>query len=177
MRAPVSLLAPSLAAALLAGAALAQAPDRPDIVRGLCSKDGCDEFQIVGKQAAAAGSDGQLFRTQVRTFHASSGGRAAGSDEDGYVYCSATRPAILSAPAGHPPVAVFLAPDDPSPDWVRRGSTNFTTLYFALCHGPEAGRAAAKDRAGEARALGYRVALQAPKTVTLGRVEDVLKPQ
>ena len=146
-------------------------------MRGLCSKDGCDEFQIVGKTPAATGADGQLFRTQVRTFHASHGGRAAGSDETGYVYCSATRPAILSAPGGRAAVAVYLAPDDRSPDWVLRGSANFTALYFALCHGPEAGRAALRDRAGEARALGYHVALDAPRTVTLGRVEDVLKPQ
>ncbi|WP_237476958.1 hypothetical protein [Lichenibacterium dinghuense] len=163
--------------ATLPGAASAQAPDRPDIVRGLCSKDGCDEFQIVGKTPIATGADGQLFRTQVRTFHASSGGRAAGGDEAGYVFCSATRPAILSAPAGRPPVAVYLAPDDRSPDWVLRGSANFTALYFALCHGVDAGRAALRDRAGEARALGYHVALETPRTVTLGRVEDVLKPQ
>lgn len=166
-----------LALVLLASPpAHAQGNDRSDIIRGLCQKDGCQEFAVLDKRPVADGPDGRLYKTQVRTFHASYQGRTTESDESGFVYCSATRPAVISAPAGGPPVAFFLAPEDRSPAWAQRSSTNFYTLYFALCHGLDAGRQAARDRRSVAQSLGYHVALDQPRTVTLGRVEDVLKP-
>ncbi len=164
-------------ALLVSQVAHAQTNQKADIVRGLCQKDGCQEFTILGKQPVATGTDGQLFKTQVRTFHASYVGRTTQSDENGFVYCSITRPAVISAPVGQKPVAFFLAPDDQSPAWVQRSSTNFYTLYFALCHGLDAGRRAARDRQGVASSFGYHVALMQPRTVTLSHVEDVLEPR
>ncbi|MDT7713605.1 MAG: hypothetical protein QOG46_2458 [Pseudonocardiales bacterium] len=106
----------SLSAALLVTAA-ASAQDRSGdaIVRGLCHKDGCDEFAIIDRQPIADGRDGKLYRTRVRTYHASSSGRAGGGEENGFVYCSATRPAIINAPEGQPPTAFLLAPDEQAP--------------------------------------------------------------
>jgi hypothetical protein len=165
----------SLAAALLVTvAAFAQDPSADVIVRGLCQKDGCDEFAILDRQPVADGRDGKLYRTRVRTYHASSRGRADRGEENGFVYCSPTRPAIINAPEGQPPTAFLLAPDEQAPNYVQRNTTNFYTLYFALCHGPEAGRSAARDRQGAAQSLGYRVALKQARTVTLKRVEDIL---
>jgi hypothetical protein len=132
---------------LLSTLALAQGYDRQDVVRGLCKKDGCDEFVIGDKSEVSKGSDGTLYRTRVRTYHASNKGRIDGGEESGFVYCSLSRPAIISAEEGQPPVAIFLAPDDQSPAHVQRQSTNFYALYFAFCHGIEAGKLAAQDRA------------------------------
>ena len=159
---------------LAAGSAYAQAPARPEIVRGLCSKDGCDEFAILDKQPAATGPDGQLFRTRVRVFHASAAGRRDGGEENGFVYCSATRPAIVNASPGGAPLAFLLAPDEQVASYVQRKSTNFYALYFSLCHGIEAGRAAARDRQGTARSLGYRVARQTAATVTLKSIDEIV---
>jgi hypothetical protein len=168
----------TLIALLAAAPALAQDRaqeySREGIVRGLCQKDGCDEFVILDKQPVAQGPDGNLYRTRVRTYHASSRGRADRGEETGFVYCSPARPAIINAPEGQPPTAYLLAPDEQAPAYALRNSTNFYTLYFAFCHGPEAGRAAARDREGTARSLDYRVALKQGRTVTLTRIEDVL---
>ncbi len=148
--------------------------DRPDVVRGLCSPDGCAEFSVEAADLVAQGPDGRLLRTRVRTFQIDHGGRRDTGVEQGYVFCSTTRPAVISASAGKPVTALFLAPDDHRPDWQQRKDRNYYVLYFAMCHGPDAGRRAAVDRVGTARALGYRVPLQETRVVTLGRPEDVL---
>ena len=172
---PKSLvLAALLAGPLLVGGAYAQAPANPDIVRGLCSKDGCDEFAILDRQPVSTGFDGQLFRTRVRVFHASSAGRRDDGEENGFVYCSTARPAIVAAPPGRAPLAFMLAPDEQAPAYVQRNSTNFYALYFSLCHGIEAGRAAVRDRQGTARSLGYRVARQTAGTVALKSIDDIV---
>ena len=167
-----------IALCTLAGSAAAQAQplDSSAIVRGLCQKDGCVEFAILDKQPAAQGSDGQLFRTRVQTFHASAQGRVSQGEENGFVYCSQTRPAVISTPSGKAAIAFMLAPDEQSPAWAQRSSTNFFAIYFAVCHGLDAGRAAARDRQGTARSFGYRVALGQSRPVPLGRAEDILKP-
>jgi hypothetical protein len=152
-----------------AGAA-AQSVGRPDIVRGLCRRDGCDEFAIVSKQSMAQADHGILFRTQVRTFLASSQGRADQGEESGYVFCSAMTPAILSEQNGRT-VAFLLAPFGGRE---ARENTNFYVLYFTMCHGTEAGRAAARDWQDVADALHYRVGLAQSRTVTLSRPEDIL---
>ncbi len=138
---------------------------------------GATSFKSSKSNPVASGPDGSLFRTRVRTFRASYQGRATQNDEGGYVYCSTARPAIISSPLNQLPVAVFLAPDEQSPAYVQRSSANFYTLYFSLCHNLDAGRAAAKDRRGVARSFGYQVGLGQPRTVTLNRVEDILKPR
>ncbi len=81
----------SVAAALLVAApALAQEYNRPGIVRGLCQKDGCDEFSVVRVERIRADEEGTLFQTRIRTYHSSSQGRTEKDDDTGYVFCSPT---------------------------------------------------------------------------------------
>ncbi len=57
------------AAALIMVAATASAQEysRPDIVRGLCQKDGCDEFSVLKVDRIRADDEGTLFKTHIRT--------------------------------------------------------------------------------------------------------------
>ena len=48
------------------------------------------------------------------------------------------------------------------------------SLYFAICHGREAGKAAVHNLAGVAQSQGYRVTLAHSKLVPLKQAEDVL---
>jgi len=161
-------------ALILATPAIAQAYDRTDLVRGVCRPDGCDEFAIVSVSPMADGGDGTLMRTRVKTFRANATGRRELSEENGYVFCSPTRPAIVAEKDGHT-MAFYLAPfaTTESPEATRR-NMNFYALYFSLCHGMEAGRAAARDLPGTAHDLGYHVALSQSKYASLSNVEDVL---
>ena len=157
-------------------AAQAQGSSSAEIIRGLCQKNGCAEFAILEKTPVANGPDGQLFKTKVETFHASSQGRVSQGEESGFVYCSAMRPAVISMQPDRPATAFMLAPDERGPAWAQRTSVNFFAIYFAVCHGPEAGRAAAKDRAGVARSFAYHVPLTASRQISLAHAEDILKP-
>ena len=96
-------------ALVFAGPAAAQDYNQPDIVRGLCQKDGCDEFAILAADRIKTIEDGTLFRTRLQTFHASYGGRRDQGQEAGYVYCSPTRPAIMAEQNGQT-MAFVLAP-------------------------------------------------------------------
>ena len=49
------------------------------------------------------------MQTRVKTFHASSSGRRELNEENGYVYCSRTKPAIIAAKNGRT-MAFHLAP-------------------------------------------------------------------
>ncbi len=148
----------------------------PEIVRGLCQKDGCAEFVVEQREPVGKGPDGALFRTRVRTFHVDHVARREGGVEDGYVYCSRSRPAVISSVPGRPVSALFIAPFEPKPGWALRSTANFYSLYFAICEGPDAGRRAAEDRAGLARSLGYSTTLTEPRTATLSKPEDVMSP-
>lgn len=161
---------------LLSTPVLAQTYARPDIIRGLCRPDGCDEFAILAASPLVKGRDGTLMETRVKTFHASSAGRKELSVDKGYVYCSRTRPAILAEKDGRT-MAFFLAPfaTKESREAIRQNA-NFHALYFSLCHGAEAGRAAVRNLAGVARDFGYRVSLPRSQNVSLTRVEDILTP-
>ena len=55
-----------------------------------------------------------------------------------------------------------------------RKNANFHALYFAICHGREAGKAAVHNLAGVAQSQGYRVTLGHSKLVLLKQAEDVL---
>src|SRR3954453_20964388 len=79
----------------LAGSAAAQDYNQPDIVRGLCQKDGCDEFRVLSAEPVTSTDEGRLLRTRIQTFHASRAGRQERAQENGYVFCSPTRPAIM----------------------------------------------------------------------------------
>jgi hypothetical protein len=158
----------------LAGPAAAQDYNQPDIVRGLCQKHGCDEFRVLSAEPVTSTDEGRLLRTRIQTFHASYRGRANQNEENGYVFCSPTRPAIMAEQNGQT-MAFFLAPfaTQESRERVRQNA-NFHALYFAICHGQEAGRAAVHNLAGVAQRHGYRVVLAQSKLMPLKRAEDVL---
>src|SRR5919205_1473099 len=164
----------ALALALSATSALAQDYDRQDLVRGLCQKDGCDEFTILAADRIKTIEDGTLFKTLLQTFHASYGGRRDQGQETGYVFCSPTRPAIMAEQSGQT-MAFYLAPfaTQESRESVRKNA-NFHALYFAICHGREAGKAAVHNLAGVAQSQGYRVALAQSKLIPLKRAENVI---
>ncbi|MGY2046899.1 hypothetical protein [Methylobacterium sp. JK268] len=162
--------------ALLAAPALAQESPRGDLIRGLCQKDGCDEFSVVKVEPVTRTAEGVLNRTRVRTFHASYQGRTEGPEENGYVFCSPTRPAILSEQEGRT-TALLIAPSatQDSRETVRKNA-NFVALYFAICHGAESGKAAVRDLRGTAESLGYRVASAQSRFVQLRKAEDIVRP-
>ena len=164
----------ALCLALSATSALAQDYNRQDIVRGLCQKDGCDEFTILAADRIRTTDEGTLFKTRVQTFHASHAGRQERGQENGYVFCSPTRPAIMAEQNGQT-MAFFLAPfaTQEGRESVRQNA-NFHALYFTICHGREAGKAAVHNLAGVAQSHGYRVALAQSKLMPLKRAEDVL---
>src|SRR3954468_1241055 len=164
----------ALAVTLFATSALAQDYNRQDLVRGLCQKDGCDEFTILAADRIKTTEEGTLFKTRLKTFHASHAGRQDRGEENGYVYCSPTRPAIMAEQNGQT-MAFFLAPfaTQESRESVRKNA-NFHALYFTICHGREAGKAAVQNIASVAQSHGYRVALAQSKLVPLQQAEDVL---
>jgi hypothetical protein len=163
-----------LFAILLATPAQAQEYNRTDLIRGLCQPNGCDEFGIVSVDPVLATPEGSLKRTRLKTFHASYSGRVPRAEETGYVYCSRTRPAVIAERQGRT-VGILLAPfaTEDSRETVRR-YTNFTATYFAICHGPEAGRRAVRDLRGIAQSLGYRVGATRSQVVDLKRPEDIV---
>src|SRR5215208_2654789 len=99
----------ALALASFMTSASAQDYNRQDLVRGLCQKDGCDEFTILAADRMKTTEEGTLFKTRLKTFHASHAGRQDRGEENGYVYCSPTRPAIMAEQNGQT-MAFFLAP-------------------------------------------------------------------
>ncbi|RDI53854.1 hypothetical protein [Microvirga subterranea] len=172
------MLRPLVALAfILSTSAFAQTYDRAEIIRGLCRQNGCDEFAILAASPVVKGGEGTLMQTRVKTFHASSSGRKELSEENGYVYCSPTKPAIVAEKGGRT-MAFYLAPfaTRESRETIRQNA-NFHALYFSICHGMEAGRAAVQNLAGVAQDLGYRVALPQSQSVALTRVEDILPPE
>jgi hypothetical protein len=172
------MLRPLIALALvLAPPAFARTYDRPEIIRGLCRPDGCDEFAILAASPLIKGGEGTLLETRVKTFHASSTGRKELSEENGFVYCSKTKPAIVAEKNGRT-MAFYLAPFSiqESRETIRQNA-NVHALYFSICHGLEAGRAAVQNVPGIARELGYRVTLPQSQSIALSRVEDILPPE
>ncbi len=163
-------------ALVLSTPTLAQTYTRSDIVRGLCQPDGCDEFTILRADRIATSDEGTLMKIRVRTFHASKAGRQERGKQDGYVYCSRTTPAIMAERDGRT-MAFYLAPSATAESRERtRRNASFHALYFSLCHGTEAGKAAAHNLSGVARSLGYQVALAQSKLEPLARAEDILGP-
>src|SRR3954469_23346307 len=162
------------ALALSASPALAQDYNRQELVRGLCQKDGCDEFTILAADRIRASDEGALFKTRLKTFHASHPGRKEQSEDNAYLFCPPTRPASMAEQNGHI-AAFFLTPfaTHETQESVRKNA-NFHALYFAICHGREAGKAAVHNLAGVAQSQGYRVTLAHSKLVPLKQAEDVL---
>lgn len=158
---------------MVAATASAQEYNRADIVRGLCQKDGCDEFSVLKVDRIRADEEGTLFKTYIRTFHASSQGRVEKGEDTGYVFCSPTKPTILAQNEGK--VAGFqiaTAPTQESREMVRQ-QANFYAMYFTICHGPEAGRAAVHNLQGVAQQYGYRSPLAKSVMVNFTSPEEV----
>jgi hypothetical protein len=94
-------------AIVLSTSALAQTYDRADSIRDPCRPDGCDEFAIFAASPLATGDQGRLLNTWVKTFYASSSGRRELKVENGYVYCSRTKRAIVAEKSGRT-IAFYL---------------------------------------------------------------------
>jgi hypothetical protein len=137
----------TLLALLSIGPALAQGPN--ELIRGLCHKEGCDEFRLLEAERVAEGADGTLMRTRIQSFLASPAGRQSLGEAMGYAYCSKARPAIL-AQRGSQTRAYMIAPFSTEPSWEQRKSQNFVALYFTICHG-FVDLARAEDMLGTAR--------------------------
>jgi hypothetical protein len=152
---------------------LAQGSARPEIIRGLCQKDGCDEFSVLSADRLRSDEEGTLFRTRVRTYHSSSRGRAEKGDDTGYVFCSPSKPMVLAEADGK--VAGFQIATVPTQESreTKRQQANFYAMYFTICHGPEAGRAAVQNMEGVAQQYGYRSPLAKSVMVTLSTPEEV----
>ena len=90
------------------------------------------------------------------------------------MYCSRTKPAIVAEKNGRT-MAFYLAlfATKESREVIRQ-NTNFHALYFTICHGREAGKAAVHNLASVAQSQGYRVTLGHSKLVLLKQAEDVL---
>src|SRR4051794_10843099 len=84
-------------ALVLTGPAAAQDYNQPDIVRGLCQKDGCDDFRVLSAEPVTSTDAGRLLRTRIQTFHASRAGRQERAQENGFVFCSPARPIMAGA--------------------------------------------------------------------------------
>jgi hypothetical protein len=172
---PVMRTLVGVAAALLAfaSAALAQGYSRPEIVRGLCQKSGCDEFSVLSAERLRSRDGEALIRTRVRTYHASSRGRVAKGEDAGYVFCSPTRPTVLAEGSGTVTgFRIATAPAEESRE-TKRQQANFYAIYFTVCHGPDAGRAAVHNMEGVAQQHGYHSPLAKSETVTFASPEDV----
>jgi hypothetical protein len=162
-------------ALVLATPALAQSYNRSDIVRGLCQPNGCDEFTVLRADRIAASDEGTLLKTRVRTFHASSAGRQE-RGEQGTAMSTARAPGRRSSLSGRDARWSSISPPSATAESRERIRQNasFHALYFSLCHGTEAGRAAVHNVSGVAQSLGYRVALAQSKLQPLTRAEDIL---
>ncbi|HYP19282.1 MAG TPA: hypothetical protein VEY08_04340, partial [Chloroflexia bacterium] len=117
--------------------------------------------------------EGTLFQTRIRTFHSSSRGRVEKGEDTGFVFCSPTKPTILAQSQGK--VAGFqvaMAPTQESRETIRQ-QANFYAMYFTICHGPEAGRAAVQNLEGVARQFGYRSPLAKSVMVSFTSPEEV----
>lgn len=161
---PIALL-------LLVAPAMAQDYNRPDIVRGNCNPDGCDDFLIQQKSVVGRSADGTLYRLQIQGFKASRKGREPIGVQTGYAYCSPVRPAVI-AERGDQAMAFILGPYSTGKE--PREHATFYAMYFAACHGAEAGRDAVKNRVAVARALNYPVNLNYSRMLSLAVPEDIL---
>lgn len=162
-----------LAFTLLASPVLAQQPD--NLVRALCQKTGCDEFQVVSSERVRQNELGYLMRTQIRTFIADNRGRHPMGEEHGYVFCSYERPTIIAESRGQY-MAFEIAPFSRPTQQEARAQTNFVAMYFTVCHGAPTGREAIRDLWGVAEELGYvPTALQRSGTRPIRGPEEIMR--
>jgi len=165
----------ALLAVLISTPAVVQAGDR--IVQGLCDADRCDRFEILSALPYTKNEEGTLIQTSLKTVRTRATDAGEAAVENGYVFCSLTRPAIIAV-KGERAMAYLLAPLAPgqTPESVR-AEANQHAVYFGVCHGTEAGTAAATDPEAVATDYGYRVTLLVPQQVALRKPEDIMQAQ
>lgn len=146
---------------------------RPDLVRALCHKDGCDEFQITQNTVVREIPDGTLRQVSIDMYKASHAGRQAAAKEKSYVYCSNRHPALIAERPGKV-VALMIAPFNPDSAEAVRKNANFTAIYFTACHGIEMGRASVASRSGVAESLGYPRVVETVRAMPLKRPDEIL---
>jgi hypothetical protein len=168
----VRTIASAGALSLIILSAQAQSYNPENVVRGVCRPDGCDDFTIASIEILNRVHDGGLARARVEVYHSSFRGRVARGVEERYAFCSNTRPAIAEAAFGRH-VAFFLAP--PGTAREARDTINYYALYFAICHGVEAGRAAAKNKIAVAKQFGYQVGLDALRSINVSSPEEITR--
>ena len=137
----------ALALALSATSALAQDYNRQDLVRGLCQKNGCDEFTILAADRIRTTDEGTLFKTRLKTFHASYAGRQDRGEENGYVFCSPTRPAIMAEQNGQT-MAFFLGGMTAGSLSMLKVEVSSTRTGAVSSSRPDGGRARKVDSTG-----------------------------
>jgi hypothetical protein len=106
-------------------------------------------------------------------YKASYQGRQDQGEQQGYIYCSSLKPAVIATNNSQKQIAFYLAPyGEKEP----RETANFYAMYFAACHGVQAGNAAAdrRRRAGVAQAYGYRVGLLQSRMEPVRQAEEVM---
>ena len=167
----VQSLASGTLAIALSSAALAQGYYREDIVRAVCRKDGCDEFSVLEAVPIAQARTGTLVRVKLQTYHASYQGRADRGTEDAHAFCSTSDPTLIAEFEGKL-VAFHLAPLGRERE--PRDTINYYAMYFAVCHGLDAGKRATANKAAVGAALGYERRLDHLKSENVGRLEDFL---
>jgi hypothetical protein len=143
----------------LATPAVAQDYTRPEIVRGLCQKDGCDEFTVLKAGRIRADEEGTLVQTRIRTYHSSSRGRVEKGEDTGFVFCSPTKPTILAQSDGK--VAGFqiaTAPAQETRETIRQQANFYAcTSRSATAQRPDALRVPEPARGGAAVRLSLTV--------------------
>ena len=163
-----------LAWALLIGVgsvALAEGYYREDIVRAVCRKDGCDEFSILEVAPGIQARIGTLLRATLQRYHASYQGRADRGTEELYAFCSYNDPTLI-APFDGKLVAFHLAPLGRERE--PRDTITLYAIYFAACHGLEAGKKAAANKGAVAAPLGYERNREQLQSEYILRIEDFL---
>ena len=170
------MLIRSIAAAgalsLITLSAHSQSYNPQNVVRGVCRPDGCDDFTITNIEVINRVHDGVLIRARVEVYHSSFRGRVSRGVEQRHAFCSSTRPAIVENAFGRH-VAFFLAPTGTARE--PRDTINYYSLYFAICHGIDAGRSAAKNKLAVAREFGYQVPLDALRSINLSSPDDIAR--
>ena len=145
---------------------LLAAPALPAPVRVQCQGTQCQEFDVVERQVVRERKDGTLIWTRTLAWTQDGFQRLSPSEETGHVFCSTTRPALITTENGAT-ATVMLAPLS---EWEYERAPDLYLKYFETCH--SAGAAVATGRDKVARELGYRVL-----RVNMSRPLGLTKPE
>ena len=137
-------------------------------VQGPCQGTQCEAFELLERRSVRAGSDGTLIWVRTLAWTSEGPQRLRQADETGHVFCSTTRPALITTEKGVTS-AVMLAPLS---DWEYDKWPGLYARYFEACH--SAGAQVTTGRSALARQLGYRVLrMNASRALGLSRPESI----